>query len=86
MPDLAAVLVDLCVDGRQVVSGSGKEVLGHPAAAVAWLANALTAFGTALGPGHIVLSGAMTAAPSVTAGQRIEALFDPLGSVSVTFV
>lgn len=86
VPDLAAVLVDLVVDGKQVASGSGKEVLGHPAAAVAWLANTLAVFGTGLRPGHTVLPGAMTTAPFVTAGQRVEARFDPLGSVSVTFV
>jgi 2-oxo-3-hexenedioate decarboxylase/2-keto-4-pentenoate hydratase len=84
-PDLSAVLVDLVVDGERVASGSGKEVLGHPAAAVAWLANTLAAFGTALEPGHVVLPGAMTTAPFVSAGQKIEARFSALGPVSVTF-
>ncbi|MFI0816149.1 2-keto-4-pentenoate hydratase [Streptomyces sp. NPDC021098] len=84
-PDLAAVLVDLVVDGERVASGSGSEVLGHPAAAVAWLANTLADFGTALEPGHLVLPGTMTGAPFVSAGQRIEARFSGLGPVSVTF-
>ncbi|MGW4912725.1 2-keto-4-pentenoate hydratase [Streptomyces sp. NPDC004270] len=86
VPDLAAVLVDLVVDDERVASGSGKEVLGHPAAAVAWLANTLAAFGTFLEPGHLVLPGAMTTAPFVSAGQKIEARFSGLGPVSVTFV
>ncbi|WP_371542949.1 fumarylacetoacetate hydrolase family protein [Streptomyces sp. NBC_00554] len=85
-PDLAAVTVDLTVDGEHVAAGSGSEVLGHPAAAVAWLANTLAAFGTALEPGHLVLPGAMTTAPFVHAGQKIEARFSGLGPVSVTFV
>ncbi|MFF4253700.1 2-keto-4-pentenoate hydratase [Streptomyces sp. NPDC001663] len=85
-PDLAAVRADLLVDGEPVASGSGREVLGHPAAAVAWLANALAEFGTALEPGHLVLPGAMTTAPFVIAGQKIEARFGGLGPVSVTFV
>ncbi|WP_055557968.1 2-keto-4-pentenoate hydratase [Streptomyces sp. NBRC 110028] len=84
-PDLAAVLVDLVVDGERVASGSGGEVLGHPAAAVAWLANTLADFGTAPQPGHLVLPGTMTGAPFVSAGQRIEARFSGLGPVSVTF-
>ncbi|MFF4506763.1 2-keto-4-pentenoate hydratase [Streptomyces sp. NPDC001401] len=84
-PDLAAVTVDLLVDGELVASGSGKEVLGHPAAAIAWLADTLAGFGTALEPGHLVLPGAMTTAPFVTAGQRVEARFSGLGPVSVTF-
>ncbi|MGW1719131.1 2-keto-4-pentenoate hydratase [Streptomyces sp. NPDC002156] len=86
VPDLAVVLVDLMVDGERVAAGSGKEVLGHPAAAVAWLANTLAAFGTFLEPGHLVLPGAMTTAPFVSAGQKIEARFSGLGPVSVTFV
>jgi 2-oxo-3-hexenedioate decarboxylase/2-keto-4-pentenoate hydratase len=85
-PDLEAVTVDLYVNGDHVASGSGKEVLGHPAAAVAWLANTLAAFGTGLDPGHVVLPGAMTTAPFVGAGQKAEARFGALGSVSVSFV
>ncbi|MFI1709134.1 2-keto-4-pentenoate hydratase [Streptomyces griseoruber] len=85
-PDLSAVTVDLHVNGDYVASGSGKEVLGHPATAVAWLANTLAAFGTGLDPGHVVLPGAMTTAPFVGAGQKVEARFGALGSVSVSFV
>ncbi|MEU4616399.1 2-keto-4-pentenoate hydratase [Streptomyces umbrinus] len=85
-PDLATITAELLVDGEIVATGSGKEVLGHPAAAVAWLANTLAAFGTALEPGHVVLPGTMTTAPFVSAGQRIEARFSALGPVSVTFV
>lgn len=84
-PDLAAVSVDLVVDGERVASGTGREVLGHPAAAVAWLANTLSGFDAALEPGHVVLPGTMTTAPFVSPGQRIEARFDGLGPVSVTF-
>ncbi|MEU6353660.1 fumarylacetoacetate hydrolase family protein [Streptomyces sp. NPDC047072] len=85
LPDLAAVPVDLVVDGERVASGSGAEVLGHPAAAVAWLARTLADFGGALEPGHVVLPGAMTTAPFVTAGQKVEAHFGLLGPVSLTF-
>ncbi|MEU0838780.1 fumarylacetoacetate hydrolase family protein [Streptomyces sp. NPDC005962] len=84
-PDLATVVADLVVDGEPVASGSGREVLGHPAAAVAWLANTLAGFGTALEPGHLVLPGTMTGAPFVSPGQRVEARFSGLGPVSVTF-
>ncbi|WP_432087928.1 2-keto-4-pentenoate hydratase [Streptomyces sp. bgisy095] len=85
-PDLAAVNVDLLVDGSRVATGSGREVLGHPAAAVAWLANALAAHGRGLDPGHVILPGAMTTAPLIGAGQKAEARFGALGSVSVSFV
>jgi 2-oxo-3-hexenedioate decarboxylase/2-keto-4-pentenoate hydratase len=85
-PDLAAVTAELFVDGERVASGSGEEVLGHPAAAVAWLANTLAGFDSALEEGHLVLPGAMTTAPFVTAGQKVEARFGGLGSASVIFV
>ncbi|ULR48542.1 2-keto-4-pentenoate hydratase [Streptomyces deccanensis] len=85
-PDLASVTVDLLVDGACVASGRGREVLGHPAAAVAWLANTLAAFSTSLAPGEIVLPGAMTEAPFVTAGQGVEARFSGLRPVSASFV
>ncbi|MFJ8107828.1 MULTISPECIES: fumarylacetoacetate hydrolase family protein [Streptomyces] len=86
VPDLADVGVDLLVDGERVARGRGSEVLGHPAAAVAWLANILATFGTGLEQGQVVLPGAMTTAPFVSAGQRVEARFGVLGPVSVTFV
>ena len=85
-PELAAVTADLYVNGEHVASGSGKEVLGHPAAAVAWPANTLAAFDAGLDAGHLVLPGAMTTAPFVGAGQKAEARFGVLGSVSVSFV
>ncbi|MFE1880223.1 2-keto-4-pentenoate hydratase [Streptomyces diastatochromogenes] len=85
-PNLASVTVDLLLDGERLATGSGREVLGHPAAAVAWLANTLAGFGTALEPGQLILPGAMTTAPFVSAGHTVEARFSGLGPVSVTFV
>jgi 2-keto-4-pentenoate hydratase len=60
-------------------------VLGHPAAAVAWLADTLSERGVALEPGHVVLPGACTRAVEMSAGDVVAADFDVLGSVSVTF-
>ncbi|MFE0700558.1 2-keto-4-pentenoate hydratase [Streptomyces sp. NPDC058872] len=85
-PDLAAVNVDLLVGGSRVATGSSKEVMGHPAAAVAWLANALTVYGKGLDPGHVILPGAITTAPFIGVGQKAEARFGALGTVSVSFV
>ncbi|MFD9981609.1 2-keto-4-pentenoate hydratase [Streptomyces massasporeus] len=85
-PDLAAVNVDLLVDGSRVATGSGREVMGHPAVAVAWLANALAAYGKGLDPGHVILPGAITTAPFIGVGQKAEARFGALGSVSVSFI
>ncbi|MGW4309345.1 2-keto-4-pentenoate hydratase [Streptomyces californicus] len=85
-PDLAAVTVDLLIDGNKVATGGGKEVLGHPATAAAWPADALAAYGAALDAEHVILPGAMTTASLIGAGRNAEARLGALGSVSVSFV
>lgn len=73
-------------NGEVVSTGAGAAVWGHPAAAVAWLANKLSAFDIALEAGEIVLSGAVTAAETVSAGDVYAVSFDGLGSLSIRFV
>ncbi|MBS1894029.1 MAG: fumarylacetoacetate hydrolase family protein [Actinobacteria bacterium] len=82
--DLAAAQVDLRVDGETVQSGIGSAVLGHPAEAVAWLANAVGEFGIALAPGDVIMPGSLTAAVPFTPGARTVADFGPLGKVEVS--
>lgn len=55
-------------NGTSAVEGIGAAALGHPARAVAWLANKLAEFGEALEPGHIVLSGALGRSLSASRG------------------
>jgi 2-keto-4-pentenoate hydratase len=83
--DLAAVQVTLRRTGEEVGAGAGAAVLGHPAEAVAWLANALAAFGESLKAGEVVLPGAMCASVYAHAGDVFEASYTGLGSVSVRF-
>ncbi|MCR2799372.1 fumarylacetoacetate hydrolase family protein [Microbacterium sp. zg-Y818] len=75
----------LLINGAVVAEGSTADVLGHPAEAVAWLANALGEFGVPLKAGHLVLSGSCTRAVDVRPGDRVSARFDGLGSVDVDF-
>jgi len=72
-------------NGELVNSGCGAEVMGHPAASVAWLANKLSEFDIALEAGLIVLSGALTAALPAAAGDSFTASFTGLGSVTLRF-
>ncbi len=83
--DLAGETVRLLRDGEVVGTGRGAAVLGHPAEAVAWLANRLSTFDEALLPGHLVLPGAMCASVFANAGDSFTAEFGCLGSVSVAF-
>lgn len=72
-------------NGEIIQTGAGGAVLGHPAAAVAWLANAVGQFGVSLGAGEIIMPGALCAAADVSAGDLLQASFDGLGTVSVRF-
>ncbi len=83
--DLASETVQLLRNDQEVGSGSGADVLGHPAEAVAWLANRLADFGAALEPGYVVLPGAMCASVFAQAGETFRAEFTSIGSVSVRF-
>lgn len=83
--DLPAMTGRLLVNGQEVAAGTGAEVLGHPAAAVAWLANTLDRRGIALEAGQVVLPGACTRAVPVARGDVVTAGFDGLGDVAVSF-
>ena len=83
--DLAAEAVTLTRNGVEVGSGNGAAVLGHPAEAVAWLANKLAEYDIALVAGQFVLPGAMCAAATVAAGETYRAMFTTIGEVSVRF-
>jgi 2-keto-4-pentenoate hydratase len=84
--DLVAESVELFRNEESVGSGAGAAVLGHPAEAVAWLANRLADFGEDLQAGQVVLPGAMCASVFAQAGETFRADFPHLGSVSVVFV
>jgi 2-keto-4-pentenoate hydratase len=58
-------------------------VLGHPAAAVAWLVRALAGRGRGLAAGQVVIAGALTEAVPVAPGDTIVAHFDRLGTVEL---
>ena len=77
-------MVQSC-DGEVVATGAGARVLGHPARAVAWLANALAASGRQLDAGTFVLSGSLAPAVRAHAGQTFTVEFDALGAVTATF-
>jgi 2-keto-4-pentenoate hydratase len=84
--DLRLLGVVLERNGEVVATGAGAAALGHPAAAVAWLANTLAARGQFLDAGHIVLPGALTTAPPARAGDVFHASFAGLGTVRCRFV
>jgi 2-keto-4-pentenoate hydratase len=84
--DLAKVSVEVVVNGAAAERALGSEVLGTPAASVAWLANKLAEFGLALEAGMRVMSGSFTRQYLLDPGARIEARFTPVGTVRAEFV
>jgi 2-oxo-3-hexenedioate decarboxylase len=70
-------------NGEVVETGAGAAVLGHPANAVAWLANKLAERGGYLRAGTFVMPGALANAHPVAPGDDIRVSFDRLGSVAL---
>ena len=72
-------------NGVIVETAAGAAVMGNPALAVAWLANKLGQYGVALKKGEIILSGSLTKALDVAAGDAFSACFGGVGSVKAVF-
>ena len=83
--DLRTVGMVMEKNGEVLGTAAGSAVLGHPANAVAWLANKLAAYGIPLRKGEVILSGALTAAAPVAAGDFFRADFGVLGDVKIKF-
>lgn len=81
--DLRLVGVVLEHNGQVTATASGAASLGHPAAAVAWLARSLAAAGESLQAGQIVLSGGLTAGVPLRPGDVVVAGIDRLGTVEL---
>jgi len=84
--DLRTVGMVLEKNGEVVATAAGAAVLGNPAQAVAWLANKLAVYGIMLRKGEVILSGSLTAAVPVNAGDFIRADFGLLGDVKIKFI
>lgn len=83
--DLRLAGAVLARNGEIVETGAGAAVLGHPAVAVAWLANALATYGIEFHEGDVILPGSCTRALTVDVGDAIRAELSGLGPVDVVF-
>ncbi len=83
--DLPAARLDMFRNGAPAGSGYGSAVQGHPAEAVAWLANTLGRFGIPFLKGELILSGSLTALVPAAAGDRFELTIQGMGSASIGF-
>lgn len=84
--DLSLVGMTLELNGEIAHTGAGAAALGHPANAVAWLANTLGRFDMSLKAGEVILSGALSAMVPVKAGDNLRMSLGGIGSASVRFI
>ena len=84
--DLVTVGMVLEKNGEIVATGAGAAALGHPANAVAWLANTLGRLGMGLKAGEVVLSGSLGIMVPVQAGDSLRVSIGGIGGCSVRFI
>ena len=81
--DLAALTGTMTVNGEPVGEGRGADVLGHPLAALAWLANARAGRGRALRAGEFVLLGSLVTTRWLARGDEAMITIEGLGGAAL---
>ncbi len=83
--DLAALGGRMAINGEPVGTGIGSDIMGHPFAALAWLANHAAARGRPLVSGTVILLGSLVQTNWVSAGDVVDIEVDALGSAQARF-
>ena len=83
--DLAAHPVLATITGKLEHKGVGRNVLGDPRFAMAWIANELSGLGRGLRAGEIVTTGTAAVPLPILPGDEAVADFGVLGKVSLRF-
>ena len=81
--DLAAVKGTATINGSVAGEGYGRDVMGHPLDAMAWIAQHLHARGATLKRGEFVITGSLITSKFPNAGDEIGFTCPGLGSVSM---
>ncbi|MBL8384085.1 MAG: fumarylacetoacetate hydrolase family protein [Burkholderiales bacterium] len=83
--DLAGHAVSAMAGDGTLHRGLGRNVLGHPLDALAWIANELSSLGVTLKAGQVVTTGTCFTPFGVRPGDRISVDFGVLGRVEARF-
>lgn len=84
--DLEAIEGTMTVNGTDVRIGHGRDVLGHPLEALAYVANHLNSCGKTARAGEIVMLGSLVKTAWLDAGDTATGEITGLGTVSLSFV
>lgn len=83
--DIPALIGRTLINGVEAGRGVAREVMGHPFAALAWLANSLIARGQYLKRDEFVFTGSVVETRWINAGDLVEVEIDDLGKTTVKF-
>ena len=83
--DLSAARGAMAINGKNVGTGTGADVMGHPFEALTWLANHAAASGRPLRAGDVVLTGSVVETKWVEPGDTVSVAIEGLGEAGVTF-
>lgn len=84
--DLGAAAGRMVINGKMVGEGHGRDALGHPLLALAWLANNLIERGRYLRAGEVVMTGSIVATKLMVAGDEMVTTIDGLGDARLVVV
>ncbi|ALZ99341.1 2-keto-4-pentenoate hydratase [Corynebacterium glutamicum] len=85
LEELASVNATMRLNGLDVGTGSGADVMGDPLIPLQWLAKTLGEQGSNLASGDIVLTGSFCGAVAFTSGDVLDVDFGDHGSLSLNF-
>lgn len=84
--DLETIEGAMTINGIEVGRGRGADILGHPLAALVWLANHRAALGAPLRAGEFVMLGSVVKTVWIEGPAAVGIRFAGLGAASVAFV
>ena len=73
-------------NGQVAETGAGAAVLGNPLESIAMLVRQRAALGAEVPAGTLILTGGITAAVHVAAGDVVVVQYQQLGSIRIKFV
>ena len=84
--ELELLTGSMSINGIQVGSGVGGDIMGHPLEALAWLANTAVLHDIPLQAGEFVFLGSIVETKWLKPGDRVEVDISGLGSASALFI